>query len=37
MSIIAFINQKGGVGKSILSFNIGAMLSLIKESTVYRP
>jgi len=27
MSIIAFINQKGGVGKSILSFNIGAMLS----------
>lgn len=27
MSIIAFINQKGGVGKSILSFNIGAILS----------
>ena len=34
MSIIAFINQKGGVGKSILSFNIGAMLSFNKKKVL---
>ena len=35
MSIIAFINQKGGVGKSILSFNIGAMLSFNKKKVLF--
>lgn len=35
MSIIAFINQKGGVGKSILSFNIGAMLSFNKKKLLF--
>ena len=35
MSIIAFINQKGGVGKSILSFNIGAMLSFNKKNVLF--
>lgn len=35
MSIIAFINQKGGVGKSILSFNIGAMLSFNKKKILF--
>ena len=34
MSIIAFINQKGGVGKSILSFNVGAMLSFNKKKVL---
>lgn len=34
MSIIAFINQKGGVGKSILSFNIGAILSFNKKKVL---
>ena len=33
MSIIAFI--KGGVGKSILSFNIGAMLSFNKKKVLF--
>lgn len=35
MSIIAFINQKGGVGKSILSFNIGTMLSFNKKKVLF--
>lgn len=35
MSIVAFINQKGGVGKSILSFNIGAMLSFNKKKVLF--
>lgn len=35
MSIIAFINQKGGVGKSILSFNIGAILSFNKKKVLF--
>lgn len=35
MSIITFINQKGGVGKSILSFNIGAMLSFNKKKVLF--
>lgn len=35
MSIIAFINQKGGVGKSILSFNIGVMLSFNKKKVLF--
>lgn len=35
MSIIAFINQKGGVGKSILSFNIGTMLSFNKKKILF--
>ena len=35
MSIISFINQKGGVGKSILSFNIGAMLSFNKKKVLF--
>jgi sporulation initiation inhibitor protein Soj len=35
MSIIAFINQKGGVGKSILSFNVGAMLSFNKKKVLF--
>lgn len=35
MSIIAFINQKGGVGKSILSFNIGAVLSFNKKKVLF--
>ena len=35
MSIIAFINQKGGVGKSILSFNIGATLSFNKKKVLF--
>lgn len=35
MSIIAFINQKGGVGKSILSFNIGAILSFNKKKILF--
>lgn len=35
MNIIAFINQKGGVGKSILSFNIGAMLSFNKKKVLF--
>jgi len=35
MSIIAFINQKGGVGKSVLSFNIGAMLSFNKKKVLF--
>lgn len=35
MSIIAFINQKGGVGKSILSFNIGTILSFNKKKVLF--
>lgn len=35
MNIIAFINQKGGVGKSILSFNIGTMLSFNKKKVLF--
>lgn len=35
MSIITFINQKGGVGKSILSFNIGTMLSFNKKKVLF--
>lgn len=35
MIIIAFINQKGGVGKSILSFNIGTMLSFNKKKVLF--
>lgn len=35
MNIISFINQKGGVGKSILSFNIGAMLSFNKKKVLF--
>lgn len=35
MSIIAFINQKGGVGKSILSFNIGAYLASIGKKVLF--
>lgn len=35
MSIIAFINQKGGVGKSVLSFNIGAILSSFKKKILF--
>lgn len=35
MSIISFINQKGGVGKSILSFNIGAILSFNKKKVLF--
>lgn len=35
MTIIAFINQKGGVGKSILSFNIGTMLSFNKKKVLF--
>lgn len=34
MSIVAFINQKGGVGKSLLSFNIGMYLSSIKKKKI---
>lgn len=35
MNIVAFINQKGGVGKSILSFNIGTMLSFNKKKVLF--
>ena len=35
MSIIAFINQKGGVGKSILSFNIGAYLASTGKKVLF--
>lgn len=35
MNIIAFINQKGGVGKSILSFNIGTILSFNKKKVLF--
>ena len=34
MKTIAFINQKGGVGKSICAFNIGAILSKVFNKKV---
>lgn len=35
MSIIAFINQKGGVGKSLLSFNIGVILASKNKKVLF--
>ena len=35
MSIIAFINQKGGVGKSLLSFNIGVILASQNKKVLF--